>query len=471
MTLNIPEFYKANVLVVGDVMLDRYVFGMSSRISPEAPVPVVLEEKTEERPGGAANVALNLSSLGVKTTLVGIVGIDEAGKKIESMLEDTSISCDLERDKEWVTITKTRIQSRGQQLLRIDRETYPNVNKTSLLNLSKKYLSSVDVVILSDYGKGSLVDVSNIIKFCKVAGVPVLVDPKGINFEKYSGASLLTPNQMEFEAIVGVCNTDDELVEKSRRIINELNLGALLITRSEKGMLLVESDKDPLFLETKAQEVYDVAGAGDTVIATIASSLARQNNLGSAAKLANLAASLVVRKIGVTSIEPSELRNEIIRLNKDKLGIISASDISKTINEAKSRSEKIIMTNGCFDFIHAGHVAYLQEAKHLGDRLVVAVNDDNSVRRLKGDKRPINKLEDRMIVLAGLSSVDWVVAFSEDTPVNIITLLMPDILVKGGNYDVKDIVGANEVLKNGGEVKTLLFRDGLSSSKIIEEID
>mgnify|MGYP001158342891 FL=1 len=471
MTLNIPEFYKANVLVVGDVMLDRYVFGMSSRISPEAPVPVVLEEKTEERPGGAANVALNLASLGVKTTLVGIVGIDEAGKKVESMLEDSSISCDLERDKEWVTITKTRIQSRGQQLLRIDRETYPNANKTSLLNLSKKYLSSVDVVILSDYGKGSLVDVSNIIKSCKVAGVPVLVDPKGINFEKYSGASLLTPNQMEFEAIVGVCNTDDELVEKSRRIINELNLGALLITRSEKGMLLVESDKDPLFLETKAQEVYDVAGAGDTVIATIASSLARQNNLGSAAKLANLAASLVVRKIGVASIEPSELRNEIIRLNKDKHGIISASDISKTINEAKSRSEKIVMTNGCFDFIHAGHVAYLQEAKHLGDRLVVAVNDDNSVRRLKGDKRPINKLEDRMIVLAGLSSVDWVVAFSEDTPVNIITLLMPDILVKGGNYDVKDIVGANEVLKNGGEVKTLLFRDGLSSSKIIEEID
>ena len=329
----------------------------------------------------------------------------------------------------------------------------------------------MDVVILSDYGKGSLVDVSNIIKSCKVAGVPVLVDPKGINFEKYSGASLLTPNQMEFEAIMGVCNTDDELVEKSRRIINELNLGALLITRSEKGMLLVESDKDPLFLETKAQEVYDVTGAGDTVIATIASSLARQNNLGSAAKLANLAASLVVRKIGVASIEPSELRNEIIRLNKDKLGIISASDISKTINEAKSRSEKIVMTNGCFDFIHAGHVAYLQEAKHLGDRLIVAVNDDNSVRRLKGDKRPINKLENRMIVLAGLSSVDWVVAFSEDTPVNIITLLMPDILVKGGNYDVKDIVGANEVLKNGGEVKTLLFRDGLSSSKIIEEID
>jgi len=261
------------------------------------------------------------------------------------------------------------------------------------------------------------------------------------------------------------------LVEKSRIIINELNLGALLITRSEKGMLLVEADKDPLFLETKAQEVYDVTGAGDTVIATIASSLARKNNLGSAAKLANLAASLVVRKIGVASIEPSELRNEIIRLNKDKLGIISASDISKTINEAKSRSEKIVMTNGCFDLIHAGHVAYLQEAKRLGDRLVVAVNDDNSVRRLKGDKRPINKLEDRMIVLAGLSSVDWVVSFSEDTPVNIITLLMPDILVKGGNYDVKDIVGANEVLKNGGEVKTLLFRDGLSSSKIIEEID
>jgi len=452
-------------------MLDRYWFGSTARISPEAPVPVVHVRDQDDRPGGAANVAVNLASLGVSTTLLGLVGADEAGGTLATILEQQGIECDFTQTAGQPTITKTRVQSRGQQLIRLDHEELVVAENVRLeLNLHAR-ASVTDVVVLSDYGKGALSDVAAIIEQCRSAQVPVLVDPKGSDFKKYQGASLLTPNQGEFEAVAGECPNDEALVEQAMAMVDRLELDALLITRSEKGMLLIEAGEEPVFLSTQAREVYDVTGAGDTVIATIAGVLAAGGSLRSAAGLANLAASLVVRKIGVATVTPGELQVALHQKGQGGRGLVAEEDLLTMLAEATARSEKIVMTNGCFDILHVGHVSYLEEAKSLGDRLIVAVNDDDSVRRLKGAKRPLNTLLDRMSVLAGLAAVDWVISFSEDTPERLINALLPDVLVKGGDYAAKDIVGARNVLANGGEVRVLSFRDGHSSSRIIEKLD
>ena len=469
MTLSIPDFSGASVLVAGDVMLDTYLFGGTNRISPEAPVPVVHVLETENRAGGAANVAVNLGSLGVKTTLIGVVGQDDEAAALRAVLEQQNINCRFEAVKDWPTTTKTRVQSRGQQLIRLDREQ--QLDRSDALTRSlQKSLQSVNAVVLSDYGKGALADASAMIDLCRRASIPVLVDPKGADFEKYRGATVLTPNQSEFESVAGVCPSDLELVERARKMIAEFELGALLMTRSEKGMLLVETSEEPVFLSTRAREVFDVTGAGDTVIAVLAGALASGKSLPAAAAISNFAAGLVVRKIGVASVTPSEMRAALHQRGQGGRGLVAEADLRAIVTEARLHNETIVMTNGCFDFLHAGHVAYLEEAKSLGDRLIVALNDDDSVRRLKGADRPVNTLEDRMAVLAGLASVDWVVPFSEDTPARLIHLLLPDVLVKGGDYRQDDIAGAKEVLKNGGEVRVLAFREGQSSSNIIEKL-
>ena len=331
-------------------------------------------------------------------------------------------------------------------------------------------LAGAGAVILSDYGKGALADVQAMIQACRDAGVPVLVDPKGSDFDKYRGASLITPNQSEFEAVAGVATSDEDLVARARAMMETLDLDALLVTRSEKGMLLVEGGGEPLFLSTQAREVYDVTGAGDTVIATLAAAVASGQSLASAAALANLAAGLVVRKIGVATVTPGELSAALHQRGQGGRGLVDLDTLLALVAESHDRKERVIMTNGCFDVLHAGHVAYLEEAKSLGDRLIVAVNDDDSVRRLKGESRPVNALEDRMLVLAGLAAVDWVVPFSEDTPAHLIEAVLPDVLVKGGDYKPEDIAGAREVLQNGGEVRVLAFRDGHSSSRIIDRL-
>jgi len=459
------------VLVAGDVMLDRYLFGGTSRISPEAPVPIVHVHETDNRAGGAANVAVNLASLGVSTTLLGAVGEDDEAAMLQAVLRQHDIDCRFEVVSDWTTTTKTRVQSRGQQLIRLDREEPGLAGGDALLIGSlQELLESANVVILSDYGKGALAKVSAMIDRCRSASIPVLVDPKGTDFSKYRGASLLTPNQSEFEAVAGVCISSDELVARARNMISELDLGALLITRSEKGMLLIEAADEPVFLSTRAREVFDVTGAGDTVIAVLAGTLASGKSMRTAAAIANFAAGLVVRKIGVASVTPAEMRAALHQRGQGGRGLVAESDLVAIVADAKLHNEKIVMTNGCFDFLHAGHVAYLEEAKGLGDRLIVAVNDDESVRRLKGDDRPVNTLEDRMAVLAGLAAVDWVVCFSEDTPARLVRDLLPDVLVKGGDYRPDDIAGAKEVLKNGGEVRALAFRAGHSSSQIIDKL-
>ncbi len=451
-------------------MLDKYLFGATSRISPEAPVPVVHIHETDERPGGAANVAVNLAALGASTCLIGVVGQDAAADTLEKILRAQGIRCKFSRVGDRPTTTKTRVQSRGQQLIRLDQEHAAAVAGGALLGTFGKAIGKAGAVVLSDYGKGALTDVGSMIALCRKSGVPALVDPKGTDFGKYRGASLITPNQAEFEAVAGACSSDEEFVERGRRLIAELEVDALLVTRSEKGMLLIEAGADPLFLSTQAREVYDVTGAGDTVIATIAGALASGEGLASAAALANIAAGLVVRKIGVATVTPSEIRVALHQRGQGGRGLVGRGELLDLIGEARSRDERIVMTNGCFDLLHAGHVAYLEEAKSHGDRLLVAVNDDDSVRRLKGDARPINSLQDRMLVLAGLAAVDWVVPFAEDTPAALIADVLPDVLVKGGDYRPEDIVGGKKVLQNGGEVHVLAYRNGRSTTQIINKL-
>ncbi len=466
----IPDFSKTHVVVAGDVMLDRYLFGSTSRISPEAPVPVVHVHETDDRPGGAANVAVNLASLGVSTRLVGVVGNDESGQSLQTILEDRGINCNFHHVADRPTITKTRVQSRGQQLVRLDQENATAIAGDEVVNVLKESIAGADAVVLSDYGKGALTDVAAMIAACRAEGVAVLVDPKGCDFERYRGASVITPNQSEFEAVAGNCDNDDDLIRCGQAMLDELELGALLITRSEKGMLLLESDMEPRFLSTQAREVFDVTGAGDTVIATLAGAVASGQDLASAAALANVAAGLVVRKIGAATVTPGEISVSLHQRGQGGRGLVEPDELKSMVDESRQRGERIVMTNGCFDVLHAGHVSYLEEAKGLGDRLIVAVNDDDSVRRLKGESRPVNELEDRLLVLAGLAAVDWVVPFSEDTPATLIAAVLPDILVKGGDYKPDDIAGAKDVLQNGGEVRALAFRDGHSSSRIIDKL-
>lgn len=465
------QFNQAKVLVLGDVMLDRYWFGATNRISPEAPVPVVRVQQNEERAGGAANVAMNIASLNVPVQLLGLIGQDEAGSALTAMLQKQHIDCNFVQLSSHPTITKLRILSRHQQLLRLDfEENFHNVQSQSLLDKLESAVKNYGALILSDYGKGTLNDVQTMIQIARNANVPVLIDPKGTDFKRYQGATLLTPNMSEFEAVVGACHSEEEIIEKGLKLISEINLTALLITRSEKGMTLLRPNQPAFHLPTEAKEVFDVTGAGDTVISVLATALADGRPFEEACYLANVAAGIVVGKLGTSTVSTVELENAIHRRASSGFGIMTEDELKCAVQLAKNRGEKIVMTNGCFDILHPGHVSYLENARKLGDRLIVAVNTDASVKQLKGETRPINDLNSRMAVLAGLSSVDWLVPFGEETPQRLIGEILPDLLVKGGDYKPEDIAGSKEVWANGGDVKVLNFEDGCSTSNVIKKI-
>lgn len=471
MKTSLPAFEKARVLVVGDIMLDRYWSGPTGRISPEAPVPVVKVEGNEERPGGAANVALNVSALGANAALLGMTGQDEAADSLRNNLQGIGVACHFHQVASHPTITKLRIMSRHQQLIRLDFEdAFHQVDAQPLLDLLSAQLATADVVIFSDYNKGALQQVSAMIALARAAGKPVLVDPKGTDFDKYRGATLLTPNLGEFEAVVGACATEQILVERGQALREELALEALLVTRGEQGMTLLTADQEPLHLPALAQEVYDVTGAGDTVISVLASAIAAGESFGDACALANAAAGVVVGKLGTSTVSQMELTVALAGSQQSGFGVMTEGQLQQAVRAARERGEKVVMTNGCFDILHAGHVSYLEAARQLGDRLIVAVNDDASVRRLKGAGRPVNPIERRMQVLAGLAAVDWVVPFSEDTPARVIGEILPDLLVKGGDYRPEDIAGGEAVLAHGGEVRVLHFEDGLSTTEIINRL-
>ena len=471
---NVPSFSDAKVLVIGDVMLDRFWHGKATRISPEAPVPVVKVSDVDDRPGGAGNVAVNLAALGVATTLSGLVGDDAHAVLLRAAVEAKGVRwsvmpCAAE------TIVKLRVMSRSQQLIRMDFEgSFSDYVDSSFLQYSTNLIAEHDVVLLSDYAKGTLNQVGSLIDACRNQGVPVLVDPKGSDFERYRGASIITPNLSEFEAVVGACFQNDDLISsRAKSLCATHGFDAVLVTRSERGMTLQTKVGEPLHLPALAREVFDVTGAGDTVIAAIAAGMASHESLENATRLANVAAGLVVGKVGTAAVTRSELSGALQEeslvdrsLSADE-GVITEVEVLSVVAQLKAAGKRIVLTNGCFDILHPGHVSYLSEAATLGDVLIVAVNSDASVSRLKGDDRPVNNLDARMSVLAGLRSVSYVVPFSEDTPARLIDAVTPDVLVKGGDYEVSQIAGHEHVIAQGGKVVILDFVEGHSTTATI----
>jgi len=470
--MQLPYYPIAHVLVIGDLMLDRYWHGSTSRISPEAPVPVVHVKEDEQRAGGAGNVALNIASLGSKVSLMGFVGQDEQADILKDILKKAGVLCLFEAQPEHPTITKLRVISRHQQLIRLDFEnSFQSLNNERLLHQYHAELMQAKVVVLSDYGKGTLNPIQPFIKLAKQLKKPVLVDPKGTDFSIYQGATLITPNLLEFEAVVGCCDSQQQLVEKGHNLLNHLNIDSLLVTRGEQGMSLLTRNNPPLHLPTHAREVFDVTGAGDTVISILAASLSANKELSEATILANIGAGIVVGKLGSATVTTDELKVALQTQHRKQQKICSLDTLKQVMLIAKQTGEKVVLTNGCFDILHPGHIRYLQQAKELGDRLVVLVNTDASVKRLKGEQRPLNDLPYRLEMLAALGCVDWVLAFDGDTPQTEIDQLLPDILVKGGDYsDISTIAGHQSVLANGGEVKILGFIEGHSTTSIINSI-
>ncbi|WP_158367872.1 bifunctional D-glycero-beta-D-manno-heptose-7-phosphate kinase/D-glycero-beta-D-manno-heptose 1-phosphate adenylyltransferase HldE [Candidatus Williamhamiltonella defendens] len=471
MKLTLSDIQQAKILVVGDVMLDRYWYGPVDRISPEAPVSIVKVDQIRETPGGAANVAMNIAALGAKVHLIGLIGKDEAGKILTQKLSEAQVDCDFVSSSTYSTLIKLRVLSRHQQLIRLDFEKNAHTSDAQKIKVRIDSLfPHMTVVVFSDYAKGTLNKIQEMIQLAKKAEIPLLIDPKGNNFKRYSGATVLTPNLSEFEAIVGHCKKEQDLVDKGSQLIKHLDLSALLITRSENGITLLQKAKPPLHLSAQAHEVFDVTGAGDTVIAVLATALASGHSLEESSFFANAAAGVVVGKLGTSTVSFSELQNVSDGSKKADLGIVNEQQLKSAVQKSRSRGEKLVMTNGCFDILHAGHIAYLSEAKKYGDRLIVAVNTDDSVRKLKGQMRPINPLAQRMAVLSALKYVDWVVPFADNTPERLISEILPDVLIKGGDYQPHQIAGSKAVVAAGGQIKISSHQNGLSSSKIIKKI-
>ena len=470
--MRLPDFSRARVLVAGDLMLDRYWSGPARRISPEAPVPVVHVSEFDDRPGGAGNVALNIAALGGQAWVCAPVGADEAADVLRARLEAAGVGCAFEPVPGAATITKLRVLARHQQLIRLDFEDgFPDFDAARLADGVATLLDAVGVVVCSDYAKGALRGVEAVIAAARAASRPVLVDPKGTDFARYAGALLITPNEAEFAAVAGAWADEAALVAKARRLANDCRIGHVLITRSERGMTLVAADGAPTqHIPTRAREVFDVTGAGDTVIATLAAALAAGSPLADAVQLANHAAGIAVGKLGTATVTPAELAAALTPERPPAAGVVSRERLLEEVAAARARGERVVMTNGCFDLLHAGHVRYLAEAAALGERLIVAVNDDASVRLLKGSERPIHPLAARMEVLAALRAVDWVVPFGEDTPRALIAAVLPDVLVKGGDYRPEDIAGGAEVIANGGEVIVLGFVEGHSTTATVGRI-
>ncbi|MBK4764789.1 MAG: bifunctional D-glycero-beta-D-manno-heptose-7-phosphate kinase/D-glycero-beta-D-manno-heptose 1-phosphate adenylyltransferase HldE [Pantoea sp. Brub] len=472
MKITLPIFNKTSVLIIGDIILDRYCHGFATHISPEAPVPIVKINYIEECPGGAANVAMNVTALNAKSFLIGITGQDNSANILTKMLKKFNINYDFLSIKNYSTITKLRILSHNQQLIRLDFEKkITKIMSKLIINKIYKNIANVDILVLSDYAKGTLKNVQDMIMLAKKAQIPILIDPKGKDFSRYRGATLLTPNLLEFEAVVGKCKNEKDIIKRGMLLIKKYNLSGLLVTRAEDGMILLQPDKTPFNLPAQTQKASDVTGAGDTVIAVLSVAIASGSSLEEACFLANIAAGLAIKKIGTSIVNKLEFEKFIYdKYHKQVFGILDQIQLKNVVNISRKKGEKIVMTNGVFDILHPGHISYLNNARKLGDRLIVAVNSDDSTKRLKGKNRPINSQNNRMIVLSALKSVDWVVVFEEDTPQQLISEILPDLLVKGGDYSITDIVGSKEVLANGGEVRILKFEKCTSTTDIIKII-
>jgi D-beta-D-heptose 7-phosphate kinase / D-beta-D-heptose 1-phosphate adenosyltransferase len=476
----VKQFGSKNIhaLIIGDVMLDRYLIGNVGRISPEAPVPIVLLNAQNERAGGAANVAANLALLGIKTHVIGCIGDDFEGEQLIKIISSLDIdTSSMVRSNERPTIAKTRILGGHQQMLRLDQESQlpfsQDENNEILKAVELNLALNPNVVVLSDYAKGLLSEsvCQQIIIHCKQKNIPVLVDPKGHDYSKYTGATALTPNKKE---TAEACNTninDHELISKSISLKNKLNLEFLAVTRGEEGITLI--DKETHQINAMAQKVFDVSGAGDTVIATLAAGLVYGLSALESLQLANLAAGVVVGKVGTVPITREELINAIARQQETTQAhkICNLPQLLEKVNLWKKTPFKIVFTNGCFDLLHAGHVTYLEAAKKRGDKLILGLNTDRSVSAIKGPERPVVNEDDRARVLAALESVDAVILFDEDTPINLINQIKPDVIAKGSDYRADQVIGGKEVESWGGEIALIDLVAGRSTTNIIKKLN
>ena len=476
-SIDLAVFQNTNVVVVGDVILDRYVWGDVSRISPEAPVPVVRVTTRSQALGGAANVAANLAGLGCRVELLGIRGQDEAGQCLSRLLLEHGIVDQLLTTNKMATITKTRIMAQGQQLMRFDEEESCGFDARDYESLRLKLDSicdSTNAIILSDYGKGLLIPsvCAEIIGYAREFGIPVLVDPKGADWSKYRGATCITPNMTELETVTRIRLTcDAEIFEAGRTLLKTLHLERLLITRGPAGMVLLSSHDEPFVVRARAREVFDVSGAGDTVIAALAAGVGTRMDWPYSTRLANTAAGIVVGRIGTQPVHADELAMALSLGQNGHHGKICDLDAAKFIVQNwRTRGETVVFANGCFDLLHAGHIRLLHAAAEEGAHLVIGLNSDASTSRLKGTDRPILTQQDRAAMLSALSCVDLVVIFEEDTPLALIEAFRPDVLVKGADYTKTSVVGHEMVEAWGGRIVLVEIQNEISTTDILNRL-
>ncbi len=472
---NLNNIQSKKILVVGDVMLDTYYTGEVNRISPEAPVPVFRKKTERSVLGGAANVASNLVAAGQKVSMMAMVGKDDAGLKLKKLFEEKGINTDLIISLDRLTTEKTRfLAANNQQVLRLDVEDTDPLAKTEceiMIELLEERIKGFNLILLSDYLKGLLTyDFTQaIIRIAKENGIPVIIDVKDPKIEKYFGATLLKPNLKEIADLTGLpVNTDDEILKASNELRKKCKVDFVLTTCGGRGMILV-GEGNPYSVPAFGQEVFDVTGAGDTTIAYLGACMVNGFSMREAVDIANLAAGIQVSKVGTSSVLWSEIRERLAnRTDKVIHKIISGKAIESFRKDHKE--QKIVFTNGCFDILHVGHIRYLQEAAQLGDILIIGLNSDESVRRLKGPERPINNEMERAEMLCALGFVDYVAIFDDDTPINLINTIQPDVLVKGGDYSPDEVVGKKEVEERGGKLVLIPFVEGKSTTNIIEKI-
>ncbi len=486
----LDAFHRGRIVCLGDLMLDRYVYGSVKRISAEAPIPIINAERDDAMLGGVGNVVRNVAAAGGQAHLLALCGDDGAGAEIAEQVADMArvgagvgvgagVRADLVIEAGRPTTVKTRYVAAGQQLLRADRETTEAISTAKgeeLLARLDTALAEADVLVLSDYGKGVLSDtvLAAAIQRARAAKVPIIADPKRSDLAAYAGVDFLKPNRMELTAATGLpCDNDDQVTHAARAVMNKCDISAMLVSRSEQGMSLIPRHGEPIHLPVRAPEVFDVSGAGDTVVAIFALALAAGGEPGLAARLANLAAGIVVGKVGTAAVSRDELANGILTadLTRSEDKVVSSAMAGADVERWRAGGLRVGFTNGCFDLLHPGHIALLNEARNSCDRLIVAINDDASVRRLeKGEGRPVQTEAARALVLASLAMVDRVLIFADDTPIPLLQQLRPDVLIKGGDYDVDGVVGGDIVRGYGGEVKLASFLAGHSSTAVISRM-
>lgn len=475
---------KARVLCIGDVMMDRFVYGSVERISPEAPIPVFLVEREKHMLGGAGNVVANIAAIGTgHTHLLAVVGDDLNGREVADQLGQIGVTASLATAVDRFTTVKSRFVCGGQQMLRVDREKSQAIGKdveAALLQSAEQAMPDCGVVILSDYNKGVLTHslIAGIIAIAQKHGKPVVVDPKGSDFSRYRGAAVITPNRKELETATGMKTaTDDDVRAAAMKIMLECGIDAVLATRSKDGMSLFATGAAPVHIAANVREVFDVSGAGDTVIATFAAAIAAGATLPLAAELANIAAGIVVGKIGTATVRPEEII-QIIHSNPAHTGaddmtakIMTRAVLADAAEKQRAQGHTIGLTNGCFDLLHPGHLSTLKQAKAACDYLVVAINSDASVKRLKGSSRPVQDESTRSLILSALSMVDAVVVYDEDTPIETLKAVRPDVLVKGGQYKLEEVVGYDLISTWGGKVVRADMEDGFSTTNTISKMN